>query len=66
MKIINTNIHIDENDPELLRVKKMYGHTHTIEALPGTEVNFSELSADQSVCWGDGLCYHFRLTKKPH
>lgn len=45
-------------------VIKKWGKTHTIEKIMGTHVDLKNLKNGQSVCWGDGETYHFRLTKK--
>lgn len=53
------------DDDNLKKVTAKYGKTHTIEAVKGTKVILSELNDGQSICWGDGETYHFRLTIKP-
>lgn len=42
--------------------KSEYGKIHTVESVKGTKVIMAKLSKNQSVCWGDGESYHFRLT----
>jgi hypothetical protein len=44
-------------------VRKRWSATHTIEKVMGTEVTLSDLEDNQSVCYGDGKTFHFRLTK---
>lgn len=56
-----------ENGGGDVNYKKVYdkfGKTHTIEKRMGTSVNMEELKDNQSVCWGDGISYHFLLTEK--
>lgn len=45
-----------------LAVKEMYGATHEIEVIYGTKAKMSNLGPNQSVCYGDGKSFHFRLT----
>jgi hypothetical protein len=56
---------LQDDDPNLVKVREKYGKTHTIEAIKGTKINLQKLSKNQSVCWGDGKTYHFRLTTIP-
>lgn len=55
---------LPDDDPNLIKVRAKYGQTHTIEAIKGTKINLQKLNKNQSVCWGDGETYHFRLTTK--
>lgn len=59
-----TVINLLEDDENLIRTKNLFGETHTIEAVLGTKVNLPDLLPGQSVVYGDGKHYHFRLTKK--
>lgn len=52
------------NDVNWLKVNECWGKTHHIEKVWGTTVEMSSLKDNQSVCWGDGETYHFRLTEK--
>lgn len=52
------------NDVNWLKVNERCGATHHIEKVMGTEVDLTKLKDNQSVCWGDGETYHFRLTEK--
>lgn len=58
-----TIITLLETDPNLIKVKEKFGKTHKIEAVLGTSPKLKFLQPNQSVCWGDGENYHFRLTK---
>lgn len=58
-----TVIILPETDENLIKVKSKHGKTHKIEAVLGTKPNLTLLQPNQSVCWGDGESYHFRLTK---
>ena len=53
---------LSADDENLKKVREKYGKTHTIEAVKGTKVEMAKLAKNQSVCWGDGESYHFRLT----
>lgn len=63
VKIIGSDLFLSENDENLKRTKEKFGATHTIEAIKGTSPKLTTLLANQSVVWGDGETYHFRLTK---
>lgn len=58
-----TVINLPEDDNNLLRTKELYGNTHKIEAVLGLRVHLPDLKTNQSVVFGDGESYHFRLTK---
>lgn len=62
--VLNSNYFISSNNEDFKNVSKKYGATHKIEPVHGTKVIFKNLSDNQSVCYGDGKTYHFRLTKK--
>jgi len=64
MKVQGSNFELSEDDQNLTDVKKRYGATHDIEAVFGTKPDLRKLMSTQSVCWGDGKTYHFRLTVK--
>lgn len=51
-------------DDNYKRVFEKYGETHLIEKRMGTSVDITKLKDNESVCWGDGVSYHFLLTKK--
>ena len=53
-----------DDNPILIQVTKNFGATHKIEAVLGTHVVLDGLREGQSVCFGDGKHYHFKLTKK--
>jgi hypothetical protein len=53
---------ISDNDENLKKVREKYGKTHKIEAVLGTRPILAMLASNQSVVWGDGKTYHFRLT----
>jgi hypothetical protein len=60
--VVGSSLFLSDNDENLKKVREKYGKTHTIEAVKGTKVVMSKLAKNQSVCWGDGESYHFRLT----
>lgn len=59
---------METQSPELLAdIAKMdakYGKTHTYERVMGVSPKLTQLLSNQSVCYGDGKTYHWRLTKK--
>lgn len=61
---------METQSPELLAdIQKMedkFGKTHTYERIMGVQPKLSELGITQSVCYGDGKTYHWRLTKLTH
>lgn len=56
-------IDLPDDDKNMIQVKEIYGKTHKIEAVLGTHVTLDDLGPGQSICWGDGETFHFRLTK---
>lgn len=65
LPIIGSGLIIPADNPTLTMIREKYGHTHTIEAVKGVKgkgVELSELSKNQSVCFGDGEYYYFLLT----
>lgn len=46
------------------KIKALYGKNYTYEKIYTTEVNLSQLTKNQSVCFGDGKTYYWLLTKK--
>ena len=46
-------------------VRELYGDTHHITKVMGTEVNLRMLANNQSVCAGDMKTYYWLLTVKP-
>lgn len=63
MKLIGSNLEIPDTDASVIAVKAKYGTTHKIEAVLGVNPKLSKLQSNQSVVWGDGVSFHFRLTK---
>ena len=61
-KILDSRMVLSADDENVKKVREKYGKTHTIEAVKGTKVEMAKLAKNQSVCWGDGESYHFRLT----
>lgn len=60
--VVGSSLFLSADDENLKKVREKYGKTHTIEAVKGTKVVMAKLAKNQSVCWGDGESYHFRLT----
>ena len=60
--IVGSSLFLSADDENLKQVREKYGKTHIIEAVKGTKVIMAKLAKNQSVCWGDGESYHFRLT----
>ena len=60
--VVGSSLFLSTDDENLKKVREKYGKTHTIEAVKGTKVVMAKLAKNQSVCWGDGESYHFRLT----
>ena len=60
--VVGSSLFLSADDENLKNVREKYGKTHTIEAVKGTKVIMAKLAKNQSVCWGDGESYHFRLT----
>jgi hypothetical protein len=44
-------------------VFKKYEGEHMVTAVLGTRPNLQKLAKNESVCWGDGKSFHFKLTK---
>lgn len=42
---------------------KKHESTHMITPVLGTSPDLRELKPNESVCWGDGKTFHFKLTK---
>ena len=61
-ELLASSLVLSADDENLKKVREKYGKTHTIEAVKGTKVEMAKLAKNQSVCWGDGESYHFRLT----
>jgi len=53
-----------EDNPILIQVNKNFGKTHKIEAVLGTVVILENLEDNESVVFGDGKHYYFKLTLK--
>ena len=62
ISVVGSSFFLSADDENLKKVREKYGKTHTIEAVKGTQVVLAKLAKNQSVCWGDGESYHFRLT----
>lgn len=45
-------------------VFKKYAGTHVIIAVHGVRVDLTKLKPNESVCYGDGRSFYFKLTKK--
>lgn len=63
LPILGSNLFLAPDDPNVKKALDRYGQTHSIEAVKGTSPLLSKLKENQSVIWGDGETYHFRLTK---
>lgn len=61
--VIGSSFFLSANDENLKKVREKYGKTHKVEAVKGTKAILAKLAKGQSVCWGDGQSYHFRLTE---
>jgi hypothetical protein len=61
-ELFASSLFLSADDENLKKVREKYGKTHTIEVVKGTKVVLAKLAKNQSVCWGDGESYHFRLT----
>lgn len=61
-KYNNIKNHSSLGDNNYKRAFAKYGKTHEIEKVMGTRVDITKLKDNQSVIWGDGETYHFRLT----
>lgn len=44
-------------------VFKKYEGTHTVVAVAGTKVDLRKLNDKESIVYGDGKSFHFKLTK---
>jgi hypothetical protein len=60
--VVGSSLFLSADDKNLKKVREKYGKTHKIEAVKGTKIDMTKLTDNQSVCWGDGESYHFRLT----
>lgn len=60
--VVGSSLFLSADDKNLKKVRDLYGNTHKIEAVKGTKIDMTKLADNQSVCWGDGENYHFRLT----
>ena len=47
-----------------LLVQHKWSKTHHIEKVWGTDVILKNLKPNESVVWGDGETYHWKLTEK--
>jgi len=47
-----------------LQMLHQYGSSHEVEKVQGTEVDLRQLKDNQSVIWGDGETFHYKLTYK--
>jgi hypothetical protein len=63
--VVGSSLVLPADDPTYLNAKERFGATHKIEVYAGTTPLLSALKPDQTVCWGDGKSYHFRLTENP-
>lgn len=68
MKIQGTDLHIQDDNIDLVRTRERYGNTHTITAMAiphNKRVDLRKLKSNESIVWGDGKTFYFLLTKKP-
>jgi len=66
LSINGSTLIIPATDKHLVSVREKYAETHKIEAVLGTKVDMRCLAENESICWGDGETYHFKLTKNAH
>lgn len=62
ISVVGNSLFLSADDENLKKVREKYGKTHTIEVVKGTKVVMAKLAKNQSVFYGDGESYHFRLT----
>jgi len=60
--IVGSTLLLSKEDENLKRIYEIYGKTHKIEAIKGTEVDLKLLEDEESVAYGDGEFYYFKLT----
>lgn len=60
-------IKLDQNKirEDFPHVYERWELTHKIEAVLGVEVDLRKLAENESVLYGDGKSFHFKLTKEP-
>ena len=46
-------------------IQEHWGDTHTIAKVSGVEIDLRMLKDNESVVYGDGKTFHYRLTEKP-
>lgn len=63
IQISGSSLFIQTSDKNWIRVQRLYGSTHNVEPVLGVKPDLRLLADNQSICWGDGKTYHFRLTK---
>jgi hypothetical protein len=51
-------------EKELQKIVEKYGKTHTIEKVAATKNLLHKLKDTQILAYGDGISYHYILTKK--
>lgn len=63
MPLQGTDEFLQKNNAHVARIEERFAKTHKIEAIMGCEVNLKTLQPNQSVAVGDGMSFHFLLTK---
>jgi len=61
---VSHTLKLADDDADLIDVIKRYGDKYHIEAVKGTTPDLSMMPPNQKVVYGDGINYHFKLTKK--
>ncbi len=54
---------IKDTHPAYVQAFALYGKTHRITPVIGTRADLRKLKPNESIIWGDGRTFHFRLTK---
>jgi hypothetical protein len=66
IKIKGTDFYLSKDDENYKKVFEKWGKGFDIEAIGGKrglKIDLSKLNNNESVCWGDGKNYYFKLTK---
>ena len=61
---VSHTLTLADDNADLIDVTKRYGDKYHIEAVKGNKPDLSMMPLNQRVVYGDGIDYHFRLTKK--
>jgi hypothetical protein len=64
IKIEGSDLFIDDTHADYIKVMEMYGATHDVTPVIGTQPDLRRLKSNESVVWGDGKTFHFKLTKR--